>query len=458
MRSSFQVGILGLASLAALLVSTPADACGGVFFPPAPTETQVTSVRGHEMIVSLSPVETIVWDRVELTGPPSEFAYVVPMRPNARLELAGEGLFTGLRQATAPTVRGPTPPPPESGGGCGFGCGSLGGAESGSAAPGGNVKVISRSNVGPYASVHLRARDGATLPAWLRENGYAVPDKLAPMLAAYAADGFDFVALKLRPGAEGPQPLRLRTPGADPTLPLRMSRAGVGDRTALTLYILGDGRWRVAGYPEEAFNGKDLTINRGTRATNYQALLDAQLREGDGRKLIVERSGFIQPPTFPEYGCFEDTLVIAGDAPSGSDAGSDASTDASADARVTDADADAGETDAGETDADVAADPPKSLGTHEVCGAEEWSIAAGGRYSGRWVTRLSASLPESAFEQDMRFEASPTQLSVDGVYLAREVSGSTASVSPVRPSYAGTFVVWAATIAGVARLLRRRRS
>ena len=53
---------------------------------------------------------------------------------------------------------------------------------------------------------------------------------ILPVIDAYVAEGFNFLALKLVPGqgVDSMRPVRVTTPGAAATLPLRMVAAGTG--------------------------------------------------------------------------------------------------------------------------------------------------------------------------------------------------------------------------------------
>jgi len=53
--------------------------------------------------------------------------------------------------------------------------------------------------VGPYAYVQLSASSSQLLLEWLPANGYVIPPDVQPVIAAYVREGFDFIALKLRP-------------------------------------------------------------------------------------------------------------------------------------------------------------------------------------------------------------------------------------------------------------------
>jgi hypothetical protein len=104
------------------------------------------------------------------------------------------------------------------------------------------VTVTSQKQVGPYETVQLHSNDGSALTSWLKTNGYVVPAADAPVIAAYAAQKFDFLALKLVPGegVNAMQPVRVTSKGASISLPLHMVAVGTGATTGITIYVVAD--------------------------------------------------------------------------------------------------------------------------------------------------------------------------------------------------------------------------
>src|SRR3989442_1313170 len=120
----------GAAALAAaLLASNDAHACGACFHEMNQPETTV--VTGHRMAVSISPVQTVLWDQVKYAGNPAEFAWVLPVKPGAYIELSNDAWFEALDAATSTRVVPPQlncAPQSFSDGsgsrGCSLGCGA----------------------------------------------------------------------------------------------------------------------------------------------------------------------------------------------------------------------------------------------------------------------------------------------------------------------------------------------
>src|SRR5262245_55221253 len=113
-----------------LVVSSDARACGGCFHEVNQPETTV--VTGHRMAVSISPVQTVLWDQIRYSGAASDFAWVLPVRAGAVIEASSDAWFEALDAATSTRVVPPQLNCISSGGfdgfdegggrGCGCGC------------------------------------------------------------------------------------------------------------------------------------------------------------------------------------------------------------------------------------------------------------------------------------------------------------------------------------------------
>jgi hypothetical protein len=280
--------------------SRPASACGGCF--SVTVSSRPTVVDAHRMAFAISPQQTVLWDQIRYSGDPAEFAWVLPVRSGARVELSRDEFFAALDASTQPvinyTVAGGNP-------GCMLaGCGS-----SNSAAGGGggtSVQVLSQQVVGPYETVTLRSTDPNALANWLAAHQFDLPAAVQPVLDQYVSEGFDFIALRLRPqcGEQSMQPVRVVTPGADPTLPLRMVAAGVGPQVGITLFVLGQGRWRPQNFAEALFDDSQLTWDFATSSSNYETLAETLMAGNGGRTFLTEAA--MQPdlyswvPSHPE--------------------------------------------------------------------------------------------------------------------------------------------------------------
>jgi len=277
---------------AALIALLPADAhaCGGCLnVQSSPTEADAgsttqsgTVVTDHRMVLALTGGTTTLWDQIEYAGDPAEFAWVLPIRGKVAVGLGADAFVDALDQKTAPSIVGPRVlcnAPPSSGGsmggsgGDGFNCACGGMASSGSAEfpyeaadtgvgtaqdpPDEGVTITERAAVGPYDTVQISGTDTESIVGWLRRNNFEIPADVEPILTKYVTEGFDFLAVRLRPGVgvHAMKPIRVTWPGSSPMLPLRMVAAGVASRVGIKLFVLGDGRWKTKNF--EAFTIPD---------------------------------------------------------------------------------------------------------------------------------------------------------------------------------------------------------
>jgi hypothetical protein len=434
------------------------------------------------MAFSISPAQTVLWDQIRYSGRPSDFAWVLPVRPGARIELSHDAWMASLEATTQTVINAPMPvcsyPAPayeasdRGGGGCGcFGGDSASetpvpfapgaGAEVDASASGPPpVEVVSQDVVGPYDAVTVRSSQGDALGAWLRANGYDVAPSIQPVVDAFTGEGFDFIALKLRPGqgVQAMQPVRVVTEGADPTLPLRMVAAGVGARVGIELYVLSEGRYHPQNFPDATIDFSSLVWNPYQNISNYSVLAQAALDANGGTGWITEAAypvnlfgrGFTPAlePTYmstcsvtvlpPRASCPSQSGGDSGGLPEGapsgvgpaadsgiaSEAGDDGATILEAAAAEGAAEAGA-EDDAGGNDRagnDGAGNDPTACAP-TVIACDDLDVAMTGVPIGSlWVTKLRADLPAEALSKDLVLEAESSQQSVQSVHSTNNYS------------------------------------
>jgi hypothetical protein len=283
--------IVGASAVAApLLWSSPADACGGCFVPPE----ESTQVTGHRMILAVGKDQTTLYDQIEYAGDPAEFAWVLPIKGQVTLGVSSDLVFNQLGFDTTVNV---VPPPLD----CpyyepcwddegNFGSTATSGAGGGSAD--GGVDVIAEEVVGPYETVQLASSDPQALNAWLADNGYNIPADIQPIISSYVGDGFNFLAMKLVPGAgvDRMQPVRITTPGASAVLPLRMVAAGTGALTTITLYVISEGRYEPTNFPSFSIDPAAIVWNWDTSSSNYNDLRQMAYDASGGFAWLTEAS------------------------------------------------------------------------------------------------------------------------------------------------------------------------
>ncbi len=119
----------------------------------------------------------------------------------------------------------------------------------------GNVVVLERKTVGVYETATLASRDGGALLDWLNKNGFAAPTNLIPGIRAYAGEGWDFVASKIRldaPASEAVKahPLSFTFKTDHPVYPLRLT--AIGNKSCrVDLYVFGQEEAAVPNFTVE---------------------------------------------------------------------------------------------------------------------------------------------------------------------------------------------------------------
>lgn len=151
----------------------------------------------------------------------------------------------------------------------GFGDGATAGAP---------PEVLDRVQLGPIEAVTLAASDTEGLETWLADNAYGLSPEVTPLLDAYVARGWYFVALKLTGDAplDGDlDPLRFRFETDEPVYPLELSKAATSPQT-VRLYVFDDHRQRVsfvgAGEPASSYVSWAAPV-AGTEVERFGAYL-----------------------------------------------------------------------------------------------------------------------------------------------------------------------------------------
>jgi hypothetical protein len=411
-RTVLSLSPLAIALTAALLPPTEVRACGGCFAPQDPP----TVVTGHRMVMSVSPTQSVLWDQIVYSGEPEEFAWVLPVKPGARVESSTAAFFEVFEANTAIRV---VAPPINCGGGSGsgFGCGAsaLDGAlaEENGGEP---VDVLHQGTVGPYETVTLSTEEPGALNAWLEQHGYNVDPSTQPIVDSYVEEGFDFIALRLQPGLgiDRMTPVRVVMPGMNLSLPLRMVGIGTGAFTPIVLYVVTEGRFTTQNFAEVAIDQSLLSWNFATQSSNYETLRADVLAENDGKSWITAYAGvgMFGSNQWDSFGndvsflpSYLNQALENGEIPNACDAASNPPDES---ARVVNPcppgepwDSPAcGTVGPGEVDA-------RSLG---CAGADDVAVALTGlRIQDTWVTRLEANLPRAALAEDLQLAASPKQ-------------------------------------------------
>lgn len=445
MKKSFLAATFALPLALGLLAPSNAHACGACVVPPQ-VNTIVTS---HRMALSVSPKQTVLWDQIRYSGSPESWGWILPVKPGAVIELSTDAFFETLDAATSATVY---PPPTNCGSGGDFNCGcasdaaALSGAENGT---GGGVTVVHRGTVGPFSTVTLSTKTPGALDDWLTQAGFVVPQGSEPVIDAYINEGFDFIALKLLPGkgVDEMKPVRVVSPGANPTLPLRMVSIGSGASVGITLFVISEGRFEAKNFGNTRIPADLLSWDFADASSNYTSLRTSVLAENGGatwattfampnallstlpsdfsfqRRYVVDPIEFSTVSTIAEAyvkqgvknqetadeGCIasfqtfrESTQMVVDPCPAGKSSN----------------DPSCGSVSGNEIDARVfecgAADAIEDATLDDIATA-----LTGLHPKDVWLTRLEAELPQAALGEDLVIEAAAVQEQVDNEMQAR---------------------------------------
>jgi hypothetical protein len=298
MRGEFLMA--ALAGGVALVAVTAPDsrACGGCFVRP---NSQVgTVVTDHRMIFAVSPTQTTLYDQIQYSGSPSDFAWVLPIHGQVGLGVSSDLLFSVLDQATQTTILAPPYPCPICNCARNAGVGGPLSAGGATADAGSGVTVYAQQVVGPYATVQLHPNsttDTAALTAWLQANSYAVPPSVDPIIAQYVQEGFDFLAIKLVPGqgVQAMRPISVTSTGAALSLPLRMVAAGTGATVGISLWVVATGRYEPQNFSSFTIAPSNLVWDWSLRSSNLATLRAQKEQEFGNAAWQIESSLDLSP-------------------------------------------------------------------------------------------------------------------------------------------------------------------
>ena len=363
-----------------------ADACGGCFVQ----QSESTQVTGHKMVLGISTEQTTLYDQITYSGAPEEFAWVLPIKGQVDVALSSDALFQSLESLTRVEVYSPQincqPQFCDDGG---FSNGAGGASSEGGGGPG--VQIIAQEVVGPYETVQLTSDDPAALTDWLTSHGYNIPADIQPVIDAYVGEDFDFLALRLVPGEgiDSMRPVAITSPGAVPALPLRMVAAGTGATTAITLWVVGEGKYEPQNFPSFTIREQDLVWDWDAQRSNYGDLKATQFERSGGHAWLFEAAEPLNPWAFDELLYFAETNPV--ESGYADDDGLNAVVNATADIE---------------------------------------RLTAGTDRATRWITRLSAELSRDALTTDLALQASADQSSVNRWFYIENAIGTPPECPP----------------------------
>lgn len=374
----------------ACLSYTPrAKACGGCFV----SQSENTQVTGHRMALSVSMDQTTLYDQITYDGDPESFAWILPIRGQVDVGLSSDALFAALESMTQVTINSPFI-------NCnsGISCGNAAsdGADFGSGGSSAGeppVEVIAQEVVGPYETVQLASDDPDALVAWLTERSFNIPADIEPVIDSYVAEGFAFLAMRLVPGEgiDSMRPVRITSPGAGAGLPLRMVAAGTGANTAVTLWVLGEGRYEPQNFPSFIIEQSELVWDWDAAKSNYTDLRAQRFEQSNGTAWHTEAA----EPLYDTW-AFNSLVDQASWDPIGSGYGDETGM---------------GAVEAAQEDIDTLLNGLDTV----------------------WVTRVSSELSRAALANDLVLQASSSQTSINRWFDVQATIGTPPECPPPPP-------------------------
>jgi hypothetical protein len=461
MKQSAVVLGFSLASALSVIGERDANACGGCLQPPPPPTQTASDVTDERMLLAVSPTQSTLYDQLEYAGNPSAFAWVLPIRGTVDVGLSADVLFDSIDALTATQIVAPPqncPPPPS--------CPGFGGKNSASSAYFGasgagdnsTVTVTKQENVGPYDTVQLHSTDTSALENWLAQNGFVIPAAEQPVIAAYVAEGFDFLAMKLLPnqGVQAMRPVRVTTPGASLSLPLRMASIGTGVTVGITIWVVSDGRYEPQNFPFFHIEDSALIWDWSTSSSNYTTLRTQNETALGGKGWEIESSLSLNQQLI--------TSVILG----GGQYSNNGGIGAGSVAQLPPSDATQDYLPVGDTDA--GADAASYQSADDVRTADIAALFVGLQGPNVRVTRIRSDIAHAAMTQDFLLQASSDQSELSNIRNVTKSANLTcpvyqscssigcAAASPSQP-HRGLAVLGVAGMLGlfVGRIIRARR-
>jgi hypothetical protein len=297
------------------------------------------------------------------------------------------------------------------------------------------VTVVHEGSAGPYETVTLHSNIAGALNQWLVQHNYAIGADIQPVIDAYEAEGFDFIALRLSPGAGVQQmrPVRVVQPGAVPSLPLRMVAAGTGAEVGITLFVIGEGRWNTKNFPTAAIDSTSVSWNFSAQDSNYAQLRQQALSQYDGWAWITPYAtpqGLLVPQPNPlggmvQYAAGSEVTTTIADAFVRQGLIDEETADAScvtALASIANSDKQVVDPCAADGSGCTAVGPSQIDSRTLSCGPlDDLSVALTGMHPRDvWLTRLEANLPRAALKQDLELEAAAQQSSISNWMVAED--------------------------------------
>ncbi|MBS3734876.1 MAG: DUF2330 domain-containing protein [Phycisphaerae bacterium] len=278
--------------------ASPRTAAGdGAFFRPVGQAAELVGGAGdgvaspkQEALLATDGQEVTVVLRTYFRRGPDELAWVVPVpaKPDS-VDKADDAIFEQLNRETTPRFFLPS----NKGGGLGCGCGAANWAGNGIQADPA-VTVEEAGTAGIFEYVVLSAKEPKALHQWLNDHRYAVGVGADRVFARYVADGWYWLAMRIRPEEAdkptlAPHPITYTYTDDELVYPLVISQLSADLENEIVLYVVAPQRVACANWANHTVDADRVrVVPDSPSGTNYEKLITTATTEHGGHVFVTE--------------------------------------------------------------------------------------------------------------------------------------------------------------------------
>lgn len=270
-----------------------AAACGGLF-----TADNYTEQSAERLIFTVDQNQTTLYEQITYTGSPKDFAWILPVPANPKVETAPITMFRDLDWATAPTfnISGYTPPD------CGldFNRGTSAGAPPSS--NNSEVNVYSSGAIGPYNYDVISSNNSQALTQWLNGHHYKIPDESKAEMQPYIEAHMLFLAMRLKGSAstQDIQPIKVTYASKEQqvSIPLRMATPMGKENLNVLVWVFANSRYAPQNYQAVSFTNRDFSNVADPYSGFYQTKVKQVVTQAKGHAFITEYAQPTQGTSF----------------------------------------------------------------------------------------------------------------------------------------------------------------
>lgn len=283
-------GLLAGASLT-LAVSRPASACGGLFCSAQSPVNQAA----ERIIFSQQGNATTAVIEIQYQGPSQSFSWVLPVPGVPEVALSSKQALDALQNMTNPLYSVNVDFSD-----CGQPAFAPGGFADAGAFPGegdgdDGVHVLASGTVGPYDFTVLEIDMEAANPVqlmldWLDMNGYDVSSLGGDLLGEYAAQGMNFLAVKLNKSSDSGsiRPVMISYQSDRPLIPIRPTQVAANPDMGVMTWVLGESRAVPVNYRSLELN--EALLDWFNPNDRYNDVVIEAANEAGGHGFVTEHA------------------------------------------------------------------------------------------------------------------------------------------------------------------------